>query len=69
MKENVIQNINNAINSIRIYRQQNVSFVLRAIHMAVVSSSTKENHLAKSMARALGTSRKNLHKEDRKSVV
>ena len=30
--------------------------------MAVVSSSTKENRLVKSMARELGTSRKNLHK-------
>ena len=30
--------------------------------MEVVSSSTKENRLVKSMARALGTSRKNLHK-------
>ena len=30
--------------------------------MAVVSSSTKENHLVKSTARALGTSRKTLHK-------
>ena len=30
--------------------------------MAVVSPSTKDNRLVKSMARALGTSRKNLHK-------
>ena len=30
--------------------------------MAVVSSSTKENRLVTSMARALGTSRKTLHK-------
>ena len=41
MKENVIQNINSAINSIRRSRQKNVSVVRRAIHMAVVSSSTK----------------------------
>ena len=53
MKENVIQNINSAINSIRRYRQKNVSVVCREIHMAVVSSSTKENLLVKSMARAL----------------
>ena len=30
--------------------------------MAVVSSSTKENHLVKSMAQALGISQKTLHK-------
>ena len=62
MKENVIQNINCAINSIKRSRQKNVSVVRRAIHMAVVSSSIKENFLVKSMARALGTSRKTLHK-------
>ena len=56
MKENVIQNINSAINSIRRSREKNVSVVCREIHMAMVSSSTKENHLVKSMARALGTS-------------
>ena len=62
MKENVIQNINSAINSIRRSRQKNVSVVRREIHMAVISSSNKENHLVKSMARAFGTSQKNLHK-------
>ena len=55
MKENVIQNINSALNSIRRSRQKNVSDARREIHMAVFSSSTKENHLVKSMARALGT--------------
>ena len=50
MKENVIQNINIAINSIRRSRQKNISVVHRAIPMAVVSSSTKENLLVKSMA-------------------
>ena len=58
----MIQNINSAIHSIRISRQQNALVVHRAIHMAVVLSSTKENHLVKYMARALGTSRKTLHK-------
>ena len=62
MKEILIQNINSAINSIRISRQKNVSVARRAIHMAVVSSSTKENRLVKSMAKALGTSKKTLHK-------
>ena len=62
MKESVIQNINSAINAIRISRQKNVSVVCREIHMAVVSSSTKENRLVKYMAQALGTSQKNLHK-------
>ena len=33
--------------------------------MAMVSSSTKENRLVKSMARALGTSQKNLHKHQK----
>ena len=50
MRENVIQNISSAINSIRRSRRKNVSIVRRAIHMTVVSSSTKENHLVKSMA-------------------
>ena len=62
MKENVIQNINSAINSIRRSRQKNVLVVRREIHMVVVSSITKDNRLVKSMARALGTLRKNLHK-------
>ena len=56
MKENVIQNINSAINSIRRSKHKNVLVVRRAIHMAVVSSITKENRLVKSMVRALGTS-------------
>ena len=56
MKGNVIQNINSAINSFKRSRQKNDSVVRREIHMAVVSSSTKENHLVKSMAQALGTS-------------
>ena len=34
----------------------------RAIHWAMVSSSTKENRLVKSMAQELVTSRKTLHK-------
>ena len=33
--------------------------------MAVVSSSTKENHLVKSMTRALATSQKTLHKHQK----
>ena len=65
MKENVIQNINSAINSIRIFIQKNVSNACREIHMAVVSSSTKENRLVKSMAQVLGTSRKTLHKHQK----
>ena len=62
MKENVIQNINSAINSIKRSRQKNFLVVRREMHMAMVSSSTKENRLVKSMAQALGTSQKNLHK-------
>ena len=65
MKENVIQNINNTINSIKRSRDKNVSILLRGIHMAMVSSSTKENHLVTSMARALGTSQKTLHKHQK----
>ena len=42
-----------------------VLVVHRAIHMAVVSSSTKENRFVKSMERALGTSRKTLHKHQK----
>ena len=55
MKENVIQNINSVINSMKISRQNFFLVVRREIHMVVVSSSTKENRLEKSMARALGT--------------
>ena len=62
MKEDVIQNISSAINSIKRSREKNVSIVCRGIHMAMVSSSTNENRLVTSMAQALGTSRKNLHK-------
>ena len=56
MKQNVIQNISSTINSIKRSRDKNVSIVRRGIHMAMVSSSTKENRLVTSMARALGTS-------------
>ena len=45
MKENVIKNINSSLNSIRRSRNKNVSDAHRVIHMEVVSSSTKENHL------------------------
>ena len=62
MKENAIQNISSTINSIKRSRDKNVSIVCRGIHMAMVSSSTKENCLVTSMAQALGTSRKTLHK-------
>ena len=41
MKENVIQNINSAINSIRRSRQKNVSVVRRAIHMVVVAQTSE----------------------------
>ena len=62
MKENVIQNISSTINSIKRSREKYVSIVCRGIQMARVSSSTQENHLVTSMAQALGTSRKTLHK-------
>ena len=65
MKENVIQNINSAINSIRRSRQKNVSVVHREMHMAVVSSNTKENILVKYMAQALGISQKTSHKHQK----
>ena len=57
MKENVIQNINSALKSIRISRKKSDLDARRVIQMALVSSSTKENHLVKYMAQALGTSR------------
>ena len=56
MKENMIQNTNSIINSIRRSRKKSDSDARREIHMAVVSSSTKENHMVKYMARALGAS-------------
>ena len=65
MKEVVIQNLSSTINSIKRSREKDVSIVRRGIHMAMVSSSTKENRLVTSMARALGTSRKNLYKHQK----
>jgi hypothetical protein len=62
VKENVIQNINSALKSIGRSRKKSDLDARREIQMAVVSSSTKENHLVKSMEKALGTSRKTLHK-------
>ena len=62
MNEEVIKNMSSAIKSIKRSREKNVSIVHRGIQMAMVSSSTQENHLVTSMARALGTSRKTLHK-------
>ena len=62
MKEDVIKNMSSAIKSINRYREKDVSIVRRGIQMAMVSSSTQENRLVTSMARALGTSRKFLHK-------
>ena len=62
IKETVIKNMNSALKSIGISRKRSDLDARRAIKMPVVSSSTKENILVKSMAQALGTSRKNLHK-------
>ena len=50
MNENVIQNINSALKSIGISRKKSDLDAHRTIQMALVSSSTKENHLVKSMA-------------------
>ena len=65
IKENVVQNISSALKSIG--RSINTSGLVphRSIQMVVVSSSTKENHLVKSMAQALGTSWKTLHKHQK----
>ena len=64
MKENVVQNINSALKLVGRSRKKSDLDAHREIQMAVVSSSTKYNHLVKSMAQALGTSRKNLHKHN-----
>ena len=56
VKENVIQNISSALKSIGRSRKKSDIDTRRAIQMAVVSSSAKENRLVKSMAKALGTS-------------
>ena len=56
MKEYGIKNMSSAIKSIKRSREKDVSIVRRGIQMAMVSSSTQENHLVTSMARALGTS-------------
>ena len=55
MKENVIQNINSALKSIGRSRKKSDLEAHRAIQMLVISSSTKENRLVKSMAQELGT--------------
>ena len=65
MKENVIQNINSALKSIRRSRKKSDLDAHKEIQMEMVSSSTKENRLVKSMAKALGTSRKTLHKHQK----
>ena len=65
MKENVIQNINSALNSIGRSRKKSDLDAHREIRMVVVSSSTKDNCWVKYMAQALGTSRKNLHKHQK----
>ena len=62
MKEEVIKNVSSAIKSIKRSRDKDVSNIRRGIQMAMVPPSTRENRLITSMARALGTSRKNLHK-------
>ena len=56
------KNINSVVKSIGISTKKSDLDARREIQMAVVSSSTKENHLVKSMARALGISRKTFHK-------
>ena len=56
MKENVIQNINSALKSIRRSRTKSDLDARRAIQMEMVSSSTKENRLVKSIPQVLGTS-------------
>jgi len=62
VKENVIQNKNSDLKSIGRSRKKSDVDARRAIQMAVVSSSTKENCLVKSMEKTLGTSQKTLHK-------
>ena len=54
--------MSSAITSIKRSREKDVSVVRRGIQMAMVSSSTQENRLVTSMARALGTSQKTLNK-------
>ena len=58
----MIKNMSSAIKSIKRSRVKDVSIVRRGIQMEMVSSSTQENRLVTSMAREMGTSRKNLHK-------
>ena len=58
----MIQNINGALKSIGKSRKKNYIAAYREIQMEVVSSSTKEICLVKSMERALGTSRKTMYK-------
>ena len=65
MKENVIQNINSTLKPIGRSRKKSDLDARRAIQMAVVSSSTKDNRLVKYMAQALGTLRKTLHKHQK----
>ena len=48
---------------------KNILVSRREIHMAMVSSSTKENRLVKYMARALGTSRKKFAQTSEISVA
>lgn len=62
VKENVIQNINSSLKWIGRSRKKSNIDAHRAIQMAVVSSSTKENCFVKSMAKALGTSSNTFHK-------
>lgn len=56
VKENAIQNINSDLKTIGISRKKSDIEANKVIKMTMVSSSTKENRLVKSMEKALGTS-------------
>jgi len=56
VKENAIKNINSSLKTIGRSRKKDHVVARRAIQMAMVSSSTKENRLVKFMEKILGTS-------------
>ena len=62
VKQNVFENIANAIKTIGKYRKKDTSFARRIIQTMIISSNTRQKCLTTQTAKVIGTSWKTLYK-------
>ena len=60
VKQDVFENISNAIKTIGKYRKKDTSIACRIIQTMIISSSTRQKRLTTQITRVIGTSRKTL---------